>query len=329
MPSAHRRYAGWTPARLRREAEKIGSATIALFEASMRAKPHPEQGFCSCLGILRLPSNMASTGSKPLAGAAMTSAREATALSPRSSSTGSTEPIRKRRSGTARRSGTPTSVANATTTDERNDDAHSSHTRTADRARVHRHGQGAGRTTTDRADLAALDFEERLGLLIDREAIERENKRLATRLKFTRLRESAVIEDVNLKVARGLDKALFAKLVAGDWIERHQNLLIIGQAGVGKSFVACALGHKACRDNRSVLYHRVQRLFDALLLARGDGRYGRLLKMLARASSQPRGSGARTDVLQPLRHVRRSLRDGSQCFAGGTCLDDRRSRAEP
>jgi DNA replication protein DnaC len=135
------------------------------------------------------------------------------------------------------------------------------------------------------SDLAALDFEERLGLLIDREAIERENKRLATRLKFARLRQSAVIEDVNLKVARGLDKALFAKLVAGEWIERHQNLLIIGQAGVGKSFVACALGHKACRDNRSVLYHRVQRLFDALLLARGDGRYGRLLKMLARSSS--------------------------------------------
>jgi len=117
------------------------------------------------------------------------------------------------------------------------------------------------------SDLAALDFEERLALIIDRETIERENKRLATRLKFARLRQSAVVEDVNLKVARGLDKALFAKLVAGDWIERHQNVLIIGQAGVGKSFVACALGHKACRDNRSVLYHRVPRLFDALLLA--------------------------------------------------------------
>jgi DNA replication protein DnaC len=120
-------------------------------------------------------------------------------------------------------------------------------------------------------DLAALDFEERLALMIDRETIERENKRLVTRLKFARLRQSAVVEDVNLKVSRGLDKALFARLVAGDWIERHQNVLIIGQAGVGKSFVACALGHKACRDNRSVLYHRVPRLFDALLLAHGDG----------------------------------------------------------
>jgi len=134
------------------------------------------------------------------------------------------------------------------------------------------------------SDLTALDFEERLALMVDRETIERENKRLVTRLKFARLRQSAVVEDINMKAPRFLDKALFQKLVAGDWIERHQNLLIIGQAGVGKSFIACALGHKACRDNRSVLYYRLPRLFDALLLARGDGRYGRLLKTLARVT---------------------------------------------
>ena len=134
------------------------------------------------------------------------------------------------------------------------------------------------------SDLTALDFEERLALMVDRETIERENKRLVTRLKSARLRQSAVVEDINMKAARSLDKALLQKLVAGDWIERHQNLLIIGQAGVGKSFIACALGHKACRDNRSVLYYRLPRLFDALLLARGDGRYGRLLKTLARVT---------------------------------------------
>jgi DNA replication protein DnaC len=134
------------------------------------------------------------------------------------------------------------------------------------------------------SDLTALDFEERLALMVDRETIERENKRLVTRLKFARLRQSAVVEDINMKAPRSLDKALFQKLVVGDWIERHQNLLIIGQAGVGKSFIACALGHKACRDNRSVLYYRLPRLFDALLLARGDGRYGRLLKTLARVT---------------------------------------------
>jgi DNA replication protein DnaC len=131
-------------------------------------------------------------------------------------------------------------------------------------------------------DIAALPFEERLGLMIDREAIERENKRLTTRLKFACLRQSAVVEDVDLKAPRGLDKALFHKLVAGDWIDHKQNLIVIGPTGVGKSWIACALGHKACRDDRSVLYQRVPRLFDALALARGDGRHARLLKSLAR-----------------------------------------------
>ena len=79
-----------------------------------------------------------------------------------------------------------------------------------------------------------------------------------------------------MKSPRGLDKALFAKLVAGDWITRHQGLLICGATGTGKSWLACALGHKACRDNRSVLYQRVPRLFDALALARGDGRHVRV-----------------------------------------------------
>ena len=94
-------------------------------------------------------------------------------------------------------------------------------------------------------DLSALDFEERLALMIDRETIERENKRLAGRLKVARLRQSAVVEDINMKAPRSLDKALFAKLVAGDWITRHQNLAIIGKTGLGKSWIACALGHQA------------------------------------------------------------------------------------
>src|SRR5712691_1246921 len=131
-------------------------------------------------------------------------------------------------------------------------------------------------------DVAALDFDERLALLVDRETTERENKRLVSRLRFAGLRQNAVVEDVDLKAPRGLDKALFQKLVAGDWIDRHHNLLIIGPTGVGKSWIACALAHKACRDDRSVLYQRLPRLFDALALARGDGRHERLLKSLAR-----------------------------------------------
>src|SRR5450432_1561828 len=117
-------------------------------------------------------------------------------------------------------------------------------------------------------DLDALSFEERVGLLVDREAAERDTKRLTTRLKFAALRQSACVEDVDWRTPRGIDRA--------------ENLLITGATGLGKSWIACALGHKACRDNRSVQYHRVPRLFEALALARGDGRYGRLLKSLGR-----------------------------------------------
>ena len=131
-------------------------------------------------------------------------------------------------------------------------------------------------------DIAALSFEERFAMLVDREMTERDNKRLIARLRFASLRQNAVVEDVDTKTPRGLDRALFQKLVGSEWIERRHNLLISGPTGVGKSWIACALGHKACRDNRSVLYHRVPRLFDALALARGDGRHARLLKSLAR-----------------------------------------------
>jgi DNA replication protein DnaC len=130
-------------------------------------------------------------------------------------------------------------------------------------------------------DIATLSFEERLGL-IDREAAERDTKRLATRLKFAALRQNAVVEDIDLRAPRGIDRALFQKLIAGDWINRAEGLLITGPTGVGKSWIACALGHKTCRDGKSVLYQRVPRLFEALALARGDGRHARLLKTLAR-----------------------------------------------
>ena len=89
-------------------------------------------------------------------------------------------------------------------------------------------------------DVATLPFEERLAMMIDREAIERENKRLERRLKAASLRQSAIVEDIDHKAPRGLDRALFQKLIAGEWIARHQNLLVIGPTGVGKSWIACA-----------------------------------------------------------------------------------------
>ena len=131
-------------------------------------------------------------------------------------------------------------------------------------------------------DLDALSFEERVGIMADREAAERDTKRMTARLKFAALRQNACAEDIDLRSPRGLDRALMARLVAGDWIAQRHNLLITGPCGVGKSWIACALGHKACRDGRSVLYQRVPRLFEALALARGDGRHARLLISLAR-----------------------------------------------
>ena len=130
---------------------------------------------------------------------------------------------------------------------------------------------------------ATLSFEERLGLLIDREMSERENKRLATRLRTAKLRISAAIEDIDFRQPRGLDKSLILSLASNQWITEHHNLLIIGPTGVDKSYLACALSHKACRDGHVVLYQRLPRLLEELALSHHDGRYRKLMKSLLKA----------------------------------------------
>jgi DNA replication protein DnaC len=161
-----------------------------------------------------------------------------------------------------------------------------------------------------------LGHREWLGLLLDREASWRRDKRLVARLRYAKLRQQACVEDVDYRSPRGLDRALFQKLAQGDWIGAHDNLALIGPTGVGKSWLASALGHNACRDNRSVLYHRVPKLFEELALARGDGRHPRILRNLGRADLlilddwglEPLDAGARHDLLEILeeRYGRRS-----------------------
>jgi len=129
-----------------------------------------------------------------------------------------------------------------------------------------------------------LSFEERLGLLVDREAAVRDNRRLTTRLKAARLRQPASVEDLDFRAPRGLDRGLVVSLAQAGWVESHHNLLLSGPTGVGKSFIACALAQAAIRRGHTALYVRAPRLLADLSLARGDGRYPRLLAQLAKVA---------------------------------------------
>jgi DNA replication protein DnaC len=148
---------------------------------------------------------------------------------------------------------------------------------------------GLGAMATGLADQAeqpgtyhALSFEERLGLLVDKEADARDSRRLAARLKAAKLRHQAVVEQIDFRAPRGLDRSQVLSLAQGGWVAGHHNLLVTGATGCGKSFLACALAHSAARQGHSVLYLRTPRLLDDLAIGRADGRYARLLTTLAR-----------------------------------------------
>ena len=282
MPSSHRRHAGWTHERIQREAAAIGPDTATLVDVILRSRPHPEQGFRACLGILRLARQY---GVDRLEAAC----RRGLEIGARSY--GSINSILHNgldRQPLPRASPAPRAAARP-----------SQHPRfpllplrrqtllthpTVDQL-VKLGLAGMARAFTELQDnqsAAGLGHAEWLALLLDREATERSNRQLTARLRHARLRQRATIEDIDWRAQRGLDRTLFQRLIAGDWIEAPHNLIIEGPTGVGKSWLACALGNKACRDNRSVLYQRVPKLFPDLALARGDGRYRRLMKRLGK-----------------------------------------------
>jgi DNA replication protein DnaC len=134
----------------------------------------------------------------------------------------------------------------------------------------------------DMPDIDTLSFDERFALLVDREMTERDNRRLTTRLRKARLKVAAAIEDIDYRARRGLDKALLAQLATCQWIREHHNVLITGPTGVGKTWLACALAHKACREGYTAHYLRLPRLFPELAIAKADGRYPKLLAAFAR-----------------------------------------------
>lgn len=131
-------------------------------------------------------------------------------------------------------------------------------------------------------DVDSFTFDERLGLLVDREASERESRRLTSRLRRARLRQSASIEDIDYSAARGFDKSLVRSLARCNYIREHQNILIVGSTGTGKTYLACALAHKACLEGFTARYHRLSSLLADLEIAKADGRYPKIMGELAK-----------------------------------------------
>src|SRR5260370_37098983 len=174
----------------------------------------------------------------------------------------------------------------------------------------------------EQPELQALSFEERFSLLLDRELTQRENRRLHRLLQLSRLRQQACVEDIDYKHRRGLERSLMATLITCDWISKHHNLHLTGPTGTGKSWLACALGHQACRHGLTVRYERVGLLLDSLRIARGDGSFGKRLLQLSRIdllilddfALKPLTQSERHDLLEVIedRHGARSTLMTSQ-----------------
>jgi DNA replication protein DnaC len=140
----------------------------------------------------------------------------------------------------------------------------------------------AFRQQLEQFEPAGLSFEERFGLLVDRQWSWKEDRALARRLRNSRLRSTASVEDIDYQTPRGLDRVLLRSLAAeSDWVKQHLNIFLIGATGVGKSWLAAALAHKACRDGYTVYYARAAQLFRELALAHADGSFSRLLRRLS------------------------------------------------
>jgi DNA replication protein DnaC len=284
MPKSHQAHLEWTPSRLIHWGETVGSATAEVIRIILASKPHPEMGYRACLGILRL----AKTYSNERLEAASQRALQLQACSYSS--------LR------AFKKGTP--MLNQPTIEKL-------HT-------MKLHGMAdAFRVQLETADTSQLGFEERFAMLVDQQWLWRENRALTRRLQSARLKERGVIEDIDYQHPRGLDHKLLRTLAASEWVRQNQNVLFIGPTGIGKSWLACALAHKACRDGFSVLHKRTTELFRELAVAHVDGSIGRVLLKLSRVdvlvlddfAMAPLKDSERRDFLEICddRYQRRSL----------------------
>jgi DNA replication protein DnaC len=131
-------------------------------------------------------------------------------------------------------------------------------------------------------DMVDLSFEDRFSLLVDRQWIFKEDRRMRRLLSNAKLKINACVEDIDYRTPRGMDKSVVLKLAAGDWISLAHNIVITGPTGVGKTFLACALANRACRMGFSAFYIRLPRLFQELNIAKADGSYPNLMKKMAK-----------------------------------------------
>lgn len=133
-------------------------------------------------------------------------------------------------------------------------------------------------------DMNDLSFEQRFGMLVDAQCLFREGRKMKRLLDTAKLKLSASMEDIDYRTPRGLDKSVIMHLGSCEWVRRHQNIIIEGPTGVGKTYLACALGHKACREGLSAFYIRTPKLYYTMAIARADGSYAKTLAKLAKVS---------------------------------------------
>jgi DNA replication protein DnaC len=180
------------------------------------------------------------------------------------------------------------------------------------------HGMAdAFRAQLETTDTSQLSFEERFAMLVDQQWLWKENRALARRLRAAKLKERGVVEDIDYQHARGLDRKLIRTLASSEWVRQHQNLLLIGPTGIGKTWLGCALAQKACRDGFTILHKRSAELFRDLAVAHVDGSFGRQLTKLSRIdilvlddfAMAPLKDGDRRDFLELCddRYQRRSM----------------------
>lgn len=178
---------------------------------------------------------------------------------------------------------------------------------TLNRLKLHGMALGLSEQMTHGA-AQTLAFEERLTLLLEREMLHRENRRMTRLLQLAQLKERAALEDINYRTRTGLDRSQLASLASCEWIRMNQNVLIHGATGCGKTYLACALAHQACRNGISALYVRAPRLFEEFSLCHADGSFRKRLTAIAKISLliiddfaiAPIGPRERNDLLELL-----------------------------